>query len=73
MNRPIKRSFSVKGHKTSVSLEAPFWAALKDAAEEDRVTVAAIIADIDGKRAGAGLSSAVRVWLLARYRSKARG
>ncbi|MBA4174102.1 MAG: aryl-sulfate sulfotransferase, partial [Hyphomicrobium sp.] len=30
--RPVKRSFSIKGHRTSISLEAPFWDALKDAA-----------------------------------------
>ncbi len=69
MSRPVKRSFSIKGHRTSISLEAAFWAALKEAAEEDRVPLANLIATIDQSRGGAGLSSAVRVWLLARTRA----
>jgi len=71
VSRPVKRSFSIRGHHTSISLEAPFWEALKEAAAEDRMALAALIADIDGRRGGAGLSSAVRVWLLERYRGKA--
>ena len=34
MSRPLKRSFSIKGHRTSISLEAPFWDALRKAAAE---------------------------------------
>lgn len=66
MNRPQKRSFSIQGHRTSISLEAAFWAALKQAASEEGVTLAALIGRIDREREGAGLSSAVRVWLLRR-------
>lgn len=72
MTRPIKRSFSIKGHRTSISLEAAFWAALKDAAAEDGVPLASLIYAIDEGRGGAGLSSAVRVWLLDRYKVQAR-
>ena len=72
VSRPVKRSFSIKGHRTSISLEAAFWAALKEAAEEDRVPLANLIATIDQTRGGAGLSSAVRVWLLARTKARAR-
>ena len=71
MSRPVKRSFSIAGHRTSISLEAPFWAALKDAAAREQVPVAQLVARIDGDRNGASLSSAVRVWLLHYYRSQA--
>ncbi len=66
MTRPVKRSFSIDGHRTSISLEAAFWTALKTASAEDRVPLAAMIANIDKSRGSAGLSSAVRVWLLQR-------
>lgn len=69
--RPIKRSFAIAGHRTSVSLEEAFWIALKVAADEERVAVAAIVARIDQARGGAGLSSAIRVWLLARAQAAA--
>ncbi|MBO0763131.1 MAG: ribbon-helix-helix domain-containing protein [Hyphomicrobiaceae bacterium] len=70
--RPAKRSFTIGGHRTSISLEAAFWDALKAAAAEEGVPVSRLIARIDAARAGCGLSSAIRVWLLARFRS-ARG
>ncbi len=72
MTRPVKRSFSLDGHRTSISLEAAFWDALKDAAAEDRVPLAALVATIDKDRGTAGLSSAVRVWLLQRLRERAQ-
>ncbi len=68
--RPVKRSFSIKGHRTSISLEAAFWEALKEAAAEDQLSLAALVASIDAGRGDANLSSAVRVWLLARYRAR---
>jgi len=70
--RPAKRSFTIGGHRTSISLETAFWDALKAAADEDGVPVSRLIAQIDAARSGCGLSSAIRVWLLARYR-KATG
>ncbi len=73
MRRPAKRSFSIRGHRTSVSLEDEFWDALKEIAREDEVTLAQMVATIDQSRQGdMGLSGAIRVWLLARYRAKAR-
>ena len=48
MSRPVKRSFSIAGHRTSISLEAPFWAALKDAAAREQMPVAQLFARIDG-------------------------
>jgi predicted DNA-binding ribbon-helix-helix protein len=74
VTRPVKRSFSIDGHRTSISLEAEFWQALKAAASEDGMALAALVAAIDKQRGKSGLSSAVRVWLLHRLeaRSQAR-
>lgn len=69
--RPVKRSFSIRGHKTSISLEAAFWEALKVAAHEDGITLSALVAAVDRERGEAGLSSAVRVWLLRRLQKRA--
>jgi predicted DNA-binding ribbon-helix-helix protein len=70
--RPAKRSFTIGGHRTSISLETPFWDALKGAADEEGIPVSRLIAQIDAARTGCGLSSAIRVWLLVRYRKAAR-
>lgn len=70
--RPEKRSFSIQGHRTSVSLEKAFWIALKEAAAEDGMTLASLINSIDRGRGDAGLSSAVRVWLLDRLKARAQ-
>ena len=68
--RPEKRSFSIEGHRTSISLEKAFWTALKQAAAEDGLTLANLISTIDKSRGEAGLSSAVRVWLLTRLQAR---
>ena len=73
MSRPVKRSFSIKGHRTSISLEAEFWEALKVAAQEDGLALAALIGQIDRERGMSGLSSAVRIWLLRRYKTRPPG
>jgi len=66
--RPLKRSFNIKGHRTSISLEAPFWDALKQAAQQEGVSLAKLVETIDATRDADGLSSAVRIWLLHYYR-----
>jgi predicted DNA-binding ribbon-helix-helix protein len=71
MSRPIKRSFSIGGHRTSISLETPFWDALKAAATTEQVSLSTLIARIDAGRGSSGLSSAVRTWLLEHYRNRA--
>jgi predicted DNA-binding ribbon-helix-helix protein len=71
--RPVKRSFTIAGHSTSISLEARFWDALKEAAHAEGTSIAALVERIDRQRGSAGLSSAVRVWLLDYYRSRADG
>jgi len=70
VTRPIKRSFSIGGHRTSISLEPPFWNALRDVAASERIPLARLIATIDQNRGDAGLSSAVRIWLLSYFRSR---
>jgi predicted DNA-binding ribbon-helix-helix protein len=69
--RPVKRSFTVAGHRTSIALEPAFWDALKGVARHERVSVAGLVARIDASRGKAGLSSAVRVWLLEYFRAGA--
>jgi predicted DNA-binding ribbon-helix-helix protein len=63
---PIKRSVSIAGHRTSLSLEPEFWDALQRAAMAESTSLAGLIAGIDAKRGQRNLSSAVRVWLLER-------
>jgi predicted DNA-binding ribbon-helix-helix protein len=71
MGRPLKRSFTIAGHRTSISLETEFWDALKAAALAERVSIAKLIARVDQSRGGSGLSSAVRVWVLEHFRERA--
>ena len=59
-----KRSVTIAGHRTSLSLEPEFWAALRDQAETRGWSLARLIGEIDRDRAGRNLSSAVRVFLL---------
>lgn len=78
--KPQKRSFTIAGHKTSISLEAPFWDALNEIAVAEGVTAARLVARIDRtredkERHGAkisptNLSSAIRLFILAHYRSQ---
>lgn len=70
MNRPLKRSFQIRGHRTSLSLEEPFWVALREIAESKRMTLAGLVAEIDAQRdaTASGLSGAVRIFILDYYR-----
>jgi len=68
--RPLKRSFAIKGHRTSISMEAPFWEALQHAATLEHTSLAGLVAGIDATRGEAGLSSAVRVWILDYFRRR---
>jgi predicted DNA-binding ribbon-helix-helix protein len=68
LTRPLKRSFTIKGHRTSISMEAQFWEALQQAATLEGSSLAGLIAAIDEQRGSAGLSSAVRVWILDYFR-----
>jgi predicted DNA-binding ribbon-helix-helix protein len=67
---PRKRSITIAGHPTSISLEPVFWAALEQAAREAELPLSALVARIDAERiagpAPANLASAIRVWLFQR-------
>ena len=63
-----KRSVVIGGHKTSVSLEEPFWTELKQIAHTQHVTLSALITQIDGTREQSNLSSEIRVFVLRHSR-----
>lgn len=70
-DRPEKHSLTLRGHRTSVTLEAPFWAAFRALAAEDGVAVNDLAARIDEERGDrSGLASAIRVYVLRRLQSK---
>lgn len=61
----IKFSLAIAGHRTSISLERPFWLRLNQLAALQGQTVPQLVAQIDAGRAeGSNLSSAIRVFLL---------
>ncbi|MDH7973513.1 ribbon-helix-helix domain-containing protein [Sphingomonas sp. AR_OL41] len=66
---PVKRSVTIAGHQTSISLEPLFWQALEAAAAARALPLNALIAEIDAIRitepAPPNLASALRSWLLA--------
>ena len=80
---PVKHSVTIAGHRTSISLEPVFWAALRRAAVEEGVTLHALVARIDEARIAAlslarggtlspeaypaNLASAIRIWLWDHY------
>lgn len=62
-----KRSVVIAGHRTSVSIETPFWGALKDLAGLRGISLNRLITEIDESR-HENLSSAIRVYVLERFR-----
>ncbi|WP_108858683.1 ribbon-helix-helix domain-containing protein [Ruegeria sp. Alg231-54] len=69
--RPVKRSLTLKGHRTSVSLEDEFWQAFRAIANEKKLPINALAAEIDVERdPEIGLASAIRVFILNWYQSK---
>lgn len=64
---PVKRSITIAGHQTSISLEPVFWDALGAAAAERSLPLNALVAQIDVERIAAddppNLASAIRLWL----------
>ena len=68
MSEVRKRSLTIGGHRTSISLETAFWDALREIADNDSRSVASLVAEIDRARGESGLSSAIRVFVLARCR-----
>ncbi|MFN3845137.1 MAG: ribbon-helix-helix domain-containing protein [Paracoccaceae bacterium] len=70
-SRPVKHSLTLHGHRTSVSLESPFWDAFRSIAAERGETVNTLATRIDAARQGdEGLASAIRVFILKHYRTQ---
>ncbi len=69
--RVVKRSLSIAGHRTSVSLEEPFWVELRVLAAARGLSLAGLVGEIDSGRGEANLSSAIRVHVLQALRSAA--
>src|SRR5450755_4733557 len=68
MNSPvIKRSVTIAGHKTSVSLEDAFWRALRDIAISRQMTSSDLLTWIDARREHGNLSSCLRLFVLDFY------
>lgn len=67
----VKRSVMIAGHRTSVSLEQPFWDALREIAEARGASIASLVAEIDAGRGDGNLSSAIRLFVLAHFRRAA--
>lgn len=69
MGRPVKRSLTLKQHRTSVSLEDEFWKAFREIAVAQGRPINELAAEIDGARGmDTGLASAIRLFVLAHYK-----
>ncbi len=69
MNRPIKHSITIRGHRTSVSLEEPFWRAFREIAAARGMGLNELATEIDAALGtSSGLASAIRVYVLDWYR-----
>ena len=71
MPRPAKHSFTIRGHRTSISLEAQFWDALREIAAQRGISIGALVAEIDAARSDdTGLSTLLRLHILEHYRQQ---
>lgn len=66
---PVKRSVTIAGHRTSLSLEPEFWEALNTLADVRNMSLAGLVAAIDEQRGRSNLSSALRVAVLKAVKS----
>ena len=67
--RPVKHSLTLRGHRTSVSLEQELWESFRDIARIKQVPLNVLAAEIDEDRGTeTGLASAIRVFVLNFYR-----
>ena len=67
-----KRSITIHGHRTSVSLEEPFWIILRAIAAQRGLSLASLVQMIDKER-DIGLSSALRLFVLAELTQNTAG
>lgn len=69
--RPVKHSVTLKGHRTSVSLEDEFWQEFRRLAAEMNMPINALVAEIDAERGlDMGLASAIRLYVLRRLKER---
>lgn len=68
--RPVKHSLTLRGHRTSVSLEAAFWEEFRRLATSTGRSLNDLAAEIDANRDDVGLASAIRVHVLIWLRSQ---
>ena len=68
--RPVKHSLTLRGHRTSVSLEAAFWQAFRQIATDQQQSLNDLAARIDAQRGDVGLASAIRVFVLTTLQAK---
>ena len=65
----LRRSIVIDGHRTSISLEDPFWNELKTIANIQKTRLSELVAQIDGSREHSNLSSAIRLFVLHYFRN----
>ena len=71
--RPQKRSLTLNGHKTSVTLEDRFWRAVRTIAKNKNISVSALVTEIDSHRdLNSSLASTIRDFVLRYYMGKDR-
>ena len=70
MGRPVKHSLTLRGHRTSVTLEDEFWQAFRAIAARKSRPINDLAAEIDAARGmDTGFVLAIRLYVLAHYRS----
>lgn len=70
-DRPVKRSLTLRGHRTSVSLEDAFWRAFREIAQSQGRAINDLAAEIDEQRGiEAGLATAIRLFVLRYYQAQ---
>ncbi len=69
--RPVKRSLTLRGHRTSVSLEDAFWQTFREIARAEGKAINELASEIDADRGtDVGLASAIRVFVLQRVKAR---
>ena len=71
MTTITKRSISVNGNRTSVSLEDEFWQGLREIAKKEGRAITELVEQINRETHNVNLSSAIRVFVLKRFRASA--
>jgi predicted DNA-binding ribbon-helix-helix protein len=68
----VKHSIELAGHKTSISLEKPFWDGLRVIAQDENISVVTLVERIDKQRLGYNLSSSIRLFVLSYFKALSR-